>query len=238
MPDKCFKPFIFDGSVSLTGKAEDQRPVKILRDTACSQSLILSGVLPLSDHSDLSAVVMGIEMGFVPAPLHQIHVKSGIVTGFFTVGVRSCFPINGVDLIMGNDLAGGKVYPVPEVVNIPIPDTDDLATNHARVFVASVLTRAQAHKQAHDVDLADSLFASVLSEEEVPSGDGAGSCSLENPRKVTESVSDSAVPFTSIASAFFDLIVTQPSSFFAFAALPCKVALNPALVALEFRALS
>ena len=24
MPDKCFKPFIFDGSVSLSGKAEDQ----------------------------------------------------------------------------------------------------------------------------------------------------------------------------------------------------------------------
>ncbi|KAA8587329.1 hypothetical protein FQN60_016750, partial [Etheostoma spectabile] len=29
------------------GKSEDQQPVKILRDTACSQSLILSDVLPL-----------------------------------------------------------------------------------------------------------------------------------------------------------------------------------------------
>ena len=56
------------------------------------------------------------------------------MTGFFTVGVRSCFPINGVDLIMGNDLAGGKVYPVPEVVNIPIPDTDDLANKSRSCF--------------------------------------------------------------------------------------------------------
>lgn len=29
----CFKPFIFDGFVSLTGKAADQRRVRILRDT-------------------------------------------------------------------------------------------------------------------------------------------------------------------------------------------------------------
>lgn len=36
-PDECFKPFIFDGFVSLTGLVEDQRPVKILRDTASSQ---------------------------------------------------------------------------------------------------------------------------------------------------------------------------------------------------------
>ena len=99
--DTCFKPFIFVGFVSLSGKAEDQRPVRILRDTACSQSLILSGVLPLSVQSDVCAVVRGIEMGCVPAPLHQIYVKSGIMTGFFTVGVRSCFPIDGINLNHG-----------------------------------------------------------------------------------------------------------------------------------------
>lgn len=41
-PDECFKPFTFEALVSLTGKAEDQRPVKVLRDTGGSQSLILS----------------------------------------------------------------------------------------------------------------------------------------------------------------------------------------------------
>ena len=45
-PDACFKPFISKGYVSLTGKAKDQRAVTVLRDTACSQSLILSNVLP------------------------------------------------------------------------------------------------------------------------------------------------------------------------------------------------
>ena len=62
-------------------------------------------------------------MGFVPVPLHQIHVKSGIVTGFFTVGVCSCFPVNGIDLIMGNDIAGCRVDPVPEVVKAQRSDS-------------------------------------------------------------------------------------------------------------------
>ena len=70
--DKCFKPFIFDGFVSLSGEVSDQPPVKILRDTGGSQSFILSDILPLNDESACksSAIVRGIKMGFVPGPLH------------------------------------------------------------------------------------------------------------------------------------------------------------------------
>lgn len=109
IPD-CFKPFTCKGCVSVSGKTEDQRPIKILRDTTCSQSLPLSSVLPLNSVTEESAVVRGIEMGFVPAPLHHVHVTSDIYTGFFKVGVRAEFPIKGIDFIMGNDIAGGKVY--------------------------------------------------------------------------------------------------------------------------------
>lgn len=111
-PNECFKPFVFQGFVSLTGTTEDQRPVTVLRDTTCSQSLILDGILPLGVKSacEVSAVVRGIEMGIVPAPLHHIHVQSKLISGFFPVAVRSCVPIEGVDFIMANDIAGGKVY--------------------------------------------------------------------------------------------------------------------------------
>ncbi|KAI2647755.1 Crossover junction endodeoxyribonuclease RuvC [Labeo rohita] len=44
--EDCFKPFVFEGSVSLTGEVEDQRIVKILRDTGGSQSFILDDMLP------------------------------------------------------------------------------------------------------------------------------------------------------------------------------------------------
>lgn len=45
VPDACFQPFVFDGLVSLTGRVEDQKAVKILRDTGGSQSFILSNSL-------------------------------------------------------------------------------------------------------------------------------------------------------------------------------------------------
>ena len=47
-PDPCFKPFIIEGFVLLPGDSQDQQPVKILRDTGGSQSIIREGILPLS----------------------------------------------------------------------------------------------------------------------------------------------------------------------------------------------
>lgn len=92
-------------------------------------------------------------MGFVPAPLHQIHVHSDLVTGFFTVGVQAEFPIGGIEVIMGNDIAGGKVFPVPKVANNPIPESgqDELVKSHPQIFVAIVTTRAQVRKQNQEV---------------------------------------------------------------------------------------
>lgn len=39
---------------------------------------------------------------------------------------------------------------------------------HESDEVASVLTRAQAHKKVEEVDLADSILSSVLSQQESP----------------------------------------------------------------------
>lgn len=85
-------------------------------------------MLPLKAESYKNVVVRGIEMGFVRAPLHGVYVKSDIVTGFFKVGVREKFPIDGIDFIMGNDIAGGKVYPVPRMVEVPISESNDVCS--------------------------------------------------------------------------------------------------------------
>jgi len=44
-----YKPFISEGFVSLNGDNVNLRPIRILRDTGASQSLLLDGVLPLSE---------------------------------------------------------------------------------------------------------------------------------------------------------------------------------------------
>lgn len=73
--DSCFKPFIFDGLVSLTGESIDQCSVRILRDTACSQSVILAAALPFTDQSacNYGSVLRGVEMGYIPRPIHRVH---------------------------------------------------------------------------------------------------------------------------------------------------------------------
>lgn len=83
----------------------------MLRDTAASQSFVLEGILPLGDDSAVGSdvPVLGLSMENIGVPLHKILVESNLVLGEIAVGVRPCYPIQGVSFLMGNDLAGGKV---------------------------------------------------------------------------------------------------------------------------------
>nr|XP_040019042.1 uncharacterized protein LOC120809370 isoform X2 [Gasterosteus aculeatus aculeatus] len=165
-PDSCFKPFIFSGFVSVGERGEDRKPVRILRDTGGSQSFILADVLDFGTDSacNTSTVVQGIEMGFVTVPLHRVHVSSELASGCFEVAVRPSLPVRGVDFIMGNDIAGGKVMPVVQVVDVPHNDSqaDVLARNLPGVFSA-VVTRAQAKHDLQESNiLCDSVFPKIL----------------------------------------------------------------------------
>lgn len=65
-------------------------------------------------------MVSGVGMSFVLAPLHCVHVQSKLSTGFFPVAVLPRFPVDGISFIMGNDIAGGKFHPAPNVVEVPV----------------------------------------------------------------------------------------------------------------------
>ena len=41
-------------------------------------------------------------------PLHSIHLKFDLVTDPVTVGVRLSLPVQGVSIILANDLAASK----------------------------------------------------------------------------------------------------------------------------------
>ena len=92
-------------------------------------------------------LVQGIEMGFVSVPLHMVHIQSDLVSGWFKVAVRPALPVPGVVFIMGNDVAGGKVRPVLEVLCQPENSTTpEMSQSAPSVFPACVLTRAQTRK--------------------------------------------------------------------------------------------
>ena len=53
-------------------------------------------------------------------PLHKVNLVSDLVTGSVVVGSRPTLPIKGVSLLLGNNLAGGKVVADPKVTSKPI----------------------------------------------------------------------------------------------------------------------
>ena len=87
---EIYEPFLSDGFVSLNSDYAQSTPIKILRDTGASQSLILADTLPFSEKtsSGTSVLIQGVERGFVNVPLHNIYLSSDLVTGLVAVGIR------------------------------------------------------------------------------------------------------------------------------------------------------
>ena len=148
-----YKPFISEGVVSLVGDENSSQKVKILRDTGATQSLMLDSVLPLTENSFTGANVLisGVEMGVLEVPLHEVNIKSSLINGNIVIGMRPSIPVEGISLILGNDLAGQKVMVDPRVVEKPRDDekTERLAEKFPGIFPASVVTRSiKAKKEA------------------------------------------------------------------------------------------
>ena len=118
---EIYEPFLSEGFVSLTSDSAQSTPIKILRDTGASQSLILADTLPFSEKTSTgtSVLIQGVECGFVNVPLHNIYLSSDLVSGPVAVGIRPSLPFKGVHLLLGNDLAGDKVVVNPLLTNTP-----------------------------------------------------------------------------------------------------------------------
>ena len=53
-----------------------------------------------------SALIKGVGGDYKPVPLQKVYLKSDLVTGPVEVGIVSEIPVEGVDMVLGNDLAG------------------------------------------------------------------------------------------------------------------------------------
>ena len=146
-----YMPFISEGVVSLVGDENSSQKVKILRDTGATQSLMLDSVLPLTENSFTGANVLisGIEMGVLEVPLHEVNIKSSLINGNIVIGMRPSLPVEGISLILGNDLAGDRVMVDPRVVEKPRDDekTERLAEKFPGIFPASVVTHSMKAKK-------------------------------------------------------------------------------------------
>ena len=163
---EIYEPFLSDGSVSLNSDFAQSTPIKILRDTGASQSLILADTLPFSEKtfSGTSVLIQGVECGFINVPLHNIYLSSDLVTGLVAVGIRPSLPFKGVHLLLGNDLAGDKVVVDPLLTNTPCVDQppDPIEQEIPDLYPSCAVTRAMAKKAnqnygMQDINLTDTM---------------------------------------------------------------------------------
>ena len=169
---EIYEPFLSDGFVSLNSDYAQSTPIKILRDTGASQSLILADTLPFSEKtsSGTSVLIQGVECGFVNVPLHNIYLSSDLVTGLVAVGIRPSLPFKGVHLLLGNDLAGDKVVVNPLLTTIPCIDQppDPIEQEIPDLYPSCAVTRAMAKKTKQndgEIDLTDTFLGQSFKHE-------------------------------------------------------------------------
>ncbi len=157
---ESYQPFLFEGTVSLSPDSSF-KSVTILRDTGAAQSFISADVLPFSAASFTGndVFIRGIDMHCGIVSLHTVYLKSDIVSGPVSLAVCSHLPVEGVHLILGNDLAGGTVFP-RLVVSYKSNTTrkPDLAENFPSAFPGSAVTCTHPKKSEEVVDLSKSVL--------------------------------------------------------------------------------
>lgn len=142
--DPSFLPYVFDGTITIDKKMFD---VKILRDTGSNKTLVLSNVCNLTDQTHSEFVLLSGLGGVVTVPLQHVYINCELFTGTAQVGVVNQLPVEGIQIILGNDLSDDNInyYNVPHMIQNPKLDvSDDNSENDfPNLFPSCVVTRSK-----------------------------------------------------------------------------------------------
>ena len=125
--------------------------------------------MPFSEESSAnSSVLLEGLCGSGFAPLHFLNLTSGLVSGEFKVGVVDSLPVPGVDLLIGNDLMGGKVGADPIVTVSPeVSDcTEKLEDEFPGIFPSCAVTRSMSK----DISSQTSMSTDILTKPSMSKG--------------------------------------------------------------------
>ncbi|XP_076030368.1 uncharacterized protein LOC143018665 [Oratosquilla oratoria] len=144
-----FQPFRSLGAVFLEDGGE-VHPIRIVRDTAAAQTVILKSSVPGidSNYTGESVYLHDFNSQF-PLRLARVHLSCGIVQGPVTVAVseQPSLPIPDCSLLLGNDIA--VQTPAPIILSdTPLTHnpTDELEREQPNLFPSCAVTRSQKLK--------------------------------------------------------------------------------------------
>ena len=143
-PQEGYRPFQFEGSIS-TSESDTKKPVRLMRDTCSSQSIILRDAVSDIENLTGECVVLSGIGGTVVKPLCCVYFRSDLLSGYVTMAVDDSLDVDGVQILLGNDLAGGKVVPNPVVCfeSLAESPTLDLEKENPYLFPSCVVTRSK-----------------------------------------------------------------------------------------------
>ena len=135
-----FEDYIFEGHISLK---ENQKkvPIKILRDTAGGVSLLHYSILPGINKQLTGEHVNVLDLtGPSSTPLASVYLDCPVAKGNVKVGIRyKEFPVEGIHLLLGNDLAGKQVVP-----NLIVCKTPWIENEFEEIVPVTVVTHGQS----------------------------------------------------------------------------------------------
>ncbi|KAG7173643.1 hypothetical protein Hamer_G030385, partial [Homarus americanus] len=156
--------FLSQGTVEVDGV---ETPVTILRDLGCLQTLIKESVVAARKTGKY--VVLGSLWGQGVAPLVSVRVKSSCFSGIANVACVHEVLGAGVDLILGNDLAGGQM-------GNSTAELQQLEDNMPGVSLLCAVTRSMSMTNDHNVTPVvddslslEGLFANPIASQDISS---------------------------------------------------------------------
>ena len=145
-----YKLFILNGYVHPVDNATKRVEIKILRDTGATQSLMVKDDMPRESETATGerVVIQGVGGNVVSVPLYQISLDSEIVCGTVIVGVVDSLPMQGISMLLGNDLAGERVVPHPRTVEklSVSEETEKIEREHPGTLLPCAVTQAEAKR--------------------------------------------------------------------------------------------
>ena len=147
--DESYRSFVSEGFVSLVG-SNVKVPVRILRDTAAYDTFIEASVLPFSSESATgsSIPVLGMGLKVLNVPVHNVMLYSNFFQGLTSVAVRPALPVAGVNVVLGNGLAGARVWAdvPPRLVTNLVPVAKSQPFEHLVPDSVGPLPHSKFHK--------------------------------------------------------------------------------------------
>lgn len=121
-------------------------------------------------------------------PLHEVMLSCDLFQGEVAVGMRPALPVDGVTMILGNGIAGSRVWPdgaaLAVVVSVPWVSSEQDQNNQdvPNVFRACAVTRSMERAQLagiNDNDHEVTSYCSLVCLSQRAGGGAAGDDSLK-----------------------------------------------------------